>query len=151
MGCVIPSYKTIDMNTGLLSHYQPKVWEKKKRLVLGRTGQQRREKKCLPLEVYFLLPLREPLVFLPVTLSTLPFCPNWGSFPSLLCDFLTWWGSRSDSNAFFFPIWLASGRNHLLPGCRNLGRLWQTRNERLQVGDTRGREMVRKPWGWLLG
>ena len=30
MRCVIPFHKTIDMNTGLLSHYQPKVWEKKK-------------------------------------------------------------------------------------------------------------------------
>ena len=49
-----PAIKTIDRNTGL-SHYQPKVWEKKKSLVLGRTGQQRREKNCLPLVVYFLL------------------------------------------------------------------------------------------------
>ena len=35
---VIPGHKTIDMNTGLLSHYQPKVSEKKQkqsRLVLG--------------------------------------------------------------------------------------------------------------------
>ena len=37
---VIPGHKTIDMNTGLLSHYQPKVSEKKQkqsRLVLGGT------------------------------------------------------------------------------------------------------------------
>ena len=32
-----PAIKTIDMNTGLLSYYQPKVWEKKKKLVLGGT------------------------------------------------------------------------------------------------------------------
>jgi len=36
----IPSHKTIDMDTVFLSHYQPKIWEKKKkkRLVLGRTN-----------------------------------------------------------------------------------------------------------------
>ena len=32
-----PSHKTIDMNTGLLSYYQPKVWEKEIKLVLGGT------------------------------------------------------------------------------------------------------------------
>ena len=31
----LPHQKTIDMNTGLLSHDQPKDWEKKKELVLG--------------------------------------------------------------------------------------------------------------------
>ena len=32
-----PSHKTIDMNTGLLSYYQPKVWGEEKKLVLGGT------------------------------------------------------------------------------------------------------------------
>ena len=41
--CVIPGHKTIGMNTSLLSHYQPKVWEKKNRIVLGRTGFLNRE------------------------------------------------------------------------------------------------------------
>ena len=49
---VSPGHKTIDMNIGLLSHYQPKVWEKeKKKLVLGRTclinreGENKRKQK----------------------------------------------------------------------------------------------------------
>ena len=34
MRCVIPGHKTIDTNTGLLlSHYQPKVWEKRKKKI----------------------------------------------------------------------------------------------------------------------
>ena len=36
-GVTSRSHKTNDMNTGLLSYYQPKVWEKKKKLVLGGT------------------------------------------------------------------------------------------------------------------
>ena len=36
-GVSSPSCKTIDMNTGLLSYYQPKVWEKEIKLVLGGT------------------------------------------------------------------------------------------------------------------
>ena len=36
-GVSSPRHKTIDMNTGLLSYYQPKVWEKKKKLALGGT------------------------------------------------------------------------------------------------------------------
>ena len=36
-GVSFPSHKTIDMNTGSLSYYQPKVWAKKKKLVLGGT------------------------------------------------------------------------------------------------------------------
>ena len=38
--------ESVDMTIGLLSHYQPKVWEKKKkRLVFGRTGFDNREGK----------------------------------------------------------------------------------------------------------
>jgi len=36
-GVSSPSHQTIDMNTGLLSHYLPKLWEKEKKLVLGGT------------------------------------------------------------------------------------------------------------------
>ena len=36
-GVSSPSHKTIDINTGLLGYYQSKVWEKKKKLVLGGT------------------------------------------------------------------------------------------------------------------
>ena len=55
MRCVSPGHKIIDMNTGLLSHYQPKVWEKKKkRLVLGRTGFISGEGENLPLVLCFL-------------------------------------------------------------------------------------------------
>ena len=34
-GVSSPSHKTIDMNTGLLSYYQPKIWEKKTNLVFS--------------------------------------------------------------------------------------------------------------------
>ena len=34
-GVSSPGRKTIDMNTGLLSHYQPKVWEKNKKFVFS--------------------------------------------------------------------------------------------------------------------
>ena len=57
MRCVIPGHKIIDTNTCLLSHYQPKVWENKKKkkwLVLGR-GFISKEGENLPLVVYFLL------------------------------------------------------------------------------------------------
>lgn len=81
--------------------------------------------------------------------QTLPFCPNRGASPRLLYAFLARWGSGSDSGAIFcFFTWWAPGRNHLVAWLQTS---WQPGNDRLQTGDTRGRETVRRTWGWLLG
>ena len=65
-----PSQKTTDMNTGLLSHYQPRVCEKKEMVSLRQNmfHQQRRGEKMSATCNLFPFAAWRPLAFLPVNI-----------------------------------------------------------------------------------